>query len=242
MEATLVTSDDDDDKKPMDTSDEGKSQLNFNITDAIRKRVRENCAKTLDGSDHESNELNCHQQLSDLSQLLLHQSADPNNNDSIDIKCNNSPVLLRSHQMHQLLQQHVFTPHQLQQIISQQQQHLKHPLDAVPTMASSKESLYHFEQKRKQMEILMHQIQEQMHANILQQTHLLQSQSQASTVPGESANSKKSNTFQLQKLAIQQQELAQQFQLVQRQYLLHQSGMQLLFPQHHQQMQSEFID
>lgn len=84
--------------------------------------------------------------------------------------------------------------------------------------------------------MLMHQIQEQLHANILQQTHLLQQQSPN----GENNSKKNSPTFQLQqKLAIQQQELAQQFQLIQRQYLLHQSGMQLLFPQHHQQIQSE---
>lgn len=96
------------------------------------------------------------------------------------------------------------------------------------TMSTPKDSLFHFEQKRKQMEILMHQIQEQLHANILQQTHLLQNQS-----PTAEGSAKKGSTIHLQqKLAIQQQELAQQFQLVQRQYLLHQSGMQLLFPQH----------
>lgn len=82
----------------------------------------------------------------------------------------------------------------------------------------------------------MHQIQEQLHANILQQTHLLQNQSPT----GEGGSGKKGSTYHLQqKLAMQQQELAQQFQLVQRQYLLHQSGMQLLFPQH-QSAQSKF--
>lgn len=77
------------------------------------------------------------------------------------------------------------------------------------TMSTPKDSLFHFEQKRKQMEILMHQIQEQLHANILQQTHLLQNQS-----PTGEGGAKKSNTFQLQqKLVMQQQELAQQFQV-----------------------------
>lgn len=142
-------------------------------------------------------------------------SADQNNNEN-----NNFYNKLRDHQMQQLLQNHVLTPHQLQQLIGNQ----------LTTMSNPKESLFHFEQKRKQMELLMHQIQEQLHANILQQTHLLQQQSPN----GE--NNKKSSTYQLQqKLAIQQQELAQQFQLIQRQYLLHQSGMQLLFPQQHQQ-------
>lgn len=103
------------------------------------------------------------------------------------------------------------------------------------TMSTPKDSLFHFEQKRKQMEILMHQIQEQLHANILQQTHLLQNQSPT----GENGSGKKGSTFHLQqKLAIQQQELAQQFQLVQRQYLLHQSGMQLLFPHNQSAAQS----
>lgn len=141
-------------------------------------------------------------------------TADQNNNEN-----NNFYTKFRDHQMQQLLQNHALSPHQLQQIIGNQL-----------TMSNPKESLFHFEQKRKQMELLMHQIQEQLHANILQQTHLLQQQSPN----GE--NNKKSSTYQLQqKLAIQQQELAQQFQLIQRQYLLHQSGMQLLFPQHHQQ-------
>lgn len=140
--------------------------------------------------------------------------SDQNNNES-----ENFYNKLRDHQMQQLLQNHVLSPHQLQQLIGNQL-----------SMSNPKESLFHFEQKRKQMELLMHQIQEQLHANILQQTHLLQQQS-----PNGESN-KKSSTYQLQqKLAIQQQELAQQFQLIQRQYLLHQSGMQLLFPQHHQQ-------
>lgn len=143
----------------------------------------------------------------------LDNSADQNNNENIQ-----TIDKLREHQMQQLLQQHV--PHQLQQLIGNQL-----------TMSNSKESLFHFEQKRKQMELLMHQIQEQLHANILQQTHLLQQQA-----PNGENNSKKSSIYQLQqKLAIQQQELAQQFQLIQRQYLLHQSGMQLLFPHHNQQ-------
>lgn len=105
------------------------------------------------------------------------------------------------------------------------------------TMSTPKDSLFHFEQKRKQMEILMHQIQEQLHANILQQTHLLQNQSPTA----EGTNAKKGSTFHLQqKLVSQQQELAQQFQLVQRQYLLHHNGMQLLFPQHQSSAQSKF--
>ena len=216
---------------PMDSIDDCKPHVTFSITDAIRKtRIP---GKNLSDSNNNYNKseagdvTNGHESpVNDFKHLFL-TSADQNNND--DVKNHSSENSFRgsskshNHQMQQLLQQHVFTPHQLQQLI-------------VPpmTMSSPKDSLFHFEQKRKQMEILMHQIQEQLHANILQQTHLLQNQ--AST--GEGGSGKKSSTFQLQqKLAMQQQELAQQFQLVQRQYLLHQSGMQLLFPQHQQQQQ-----
>ncbi|CRL08026.1 CLUMA_CG020893, isoform A [Clunio marinus] len=219
----------------MDTVDDCKPHITFSITDAIRKS-KNHIKSSLNLNDNNNN--NCNKSdsigdsvetsnghespLGDYKQLFF-ASADQNNNDS-EVKTDGSfrgASKQRYHQMQQLLQQHVFTPHQLQQLI-------------VPpmTMSTPKDSLFHFEQKRKQMEVLMHQIQEQLHANILQQTHLLQNQSPT----GEGGSGKKGSTFQLQqKLAIQQQELAQQFQLVQRQYLLHQSGMQLLFPQHHQQ-------
>lgn len=204
---------------PMDTIEDCKPHVTFSITDAIRKS-RGNAKSSSDSNNNynKSDATNGHE--SPVNSEFSHY--DQNNNDS-DVKNFRGSSKLRNHQMQQLLQQHVFTPHQLQQLI-------------VPpmTMSTPKDSLFHFEQKRKQMEILMHQIQEQLHANILQQTHLLQNQSPTS----EGGSGKKGSTFQLQqKLALQQQELAQQFQLVQRQYLLHQSGMQLLFPQHHQQQQ-----
>lgn len=192
----------------MDT-DEFKAQtITFSIKESIKKSAKNN-----DSNNNNINEIVANH-FEDFS-----SPPDQNNNE------NSNNISQRSHQMQQLLQHHVFSPHQLQQLIMNQ-----------PMMSTTpKESLFHFEQKRKQMELLMHQIQEQLHANILQQTHLLQ------TTPNGENNSKKSPTFQLQqKLALQQQELAQQFQLIQRQYLLHQSGMQLLFPQHHQQqIQSE---
>ena len=206
---------------PMDTIEDYKPHITFSITDAIRKS--RNFVKS---SSDSNNNYNKNETVEEETPNDCYTSADQNNNDS-DVKKHlidssyRASSKLRNHQMQQLLQQHVFTPHQLQQLI-------------VPpmTMSTPKDSLFHFEQKRKQMEILMHQIQEQLHANILQQTHLLQNQSPT----GEGGSSKKGNSFHLQqKLALQQQELAQQFQLVQRQYLLHQSGMQLLFPQHHQQ-------
>lgn len=219
----------------MDTIDDCKPHVTFSITDAIRKSrnfVKNPSDSNNNYSKNEDEPTGHESTVTEYNHLFL-ATADQNNNDS-DVKKHlfessyHSSSKLRNHQMQQLLQQHVFTPHQLQQLI-------------VPpmTMSTPKDSLFHFEQKRKQMEILMHQIQEQLHANILQQTHLLQNQSPTS----EGGSGKKGNTFQLQqKLAMQQQELAQQFQLVQRQYLLHQSGMQLLFPQHHQQqqIQSEF--
>lgn len=210
---------------PMDTVDDCKPHVTFSITEAIRKS--RNQAKNDSNNNHHKSEAGETTNGHDSPVNDYSFSHDQNNNDS-DVKGSyRNSTKHRNHQMQQLLQQHVFTPHQLQQLIAP-------PM----TMSSPKDSIFHFEQKRKQMEILMHQIQEQLHANILQQTHLLQNQSPT----GEGGSGKKGTTFQLQqKLVIQQQELAQQFQLVQRQYLLHQSGMQLLFPQHHQQqIQSKF--
>lgn len=212
---------------PMDINNDCKSHVKFSITDAIKKSRNLDKASSDNNNNYNKSE-GCNQTSDEDSPVNEFAAADQNNNDS-EVKKHLADNIYRgsnksrSHQMQQLLQQHVFTPHQLQQLI-------------VPpmTMSSPKDSLFHFEQKRKQMEILMHQIQEQLHANILQQTHLLQNQPPS----GEGGSGKKGSTFQLQqKLAVQQQELAQQFQLVQRQYLLHQSGMQLLFPHHHQQQQ-----
>lgn len=207
----------------MDTVEDCKPHATFSITNAIRKS--KNSWKTSNDSNNNYNKNEANEATNGHESPVndFNSFHDQNNNDS-DIKNSyRSSTKLRNHQMQQLLQQHVFSPHQLQQLIAP-------PM----TMSTPKESLFHFETKRKQMEILMHQVQEQLHANILQQTHLLQNQSPT----GEGGSSKKSSTFQLQqKLAMQQQELAQQFQLLQRQYLLHQSGMQLLFPQHHQQQQ-----
>ncbi|KAG5666752.1 hypothetical protein PVAND_014764 [Polypedilum vanderplanki] len=195
-------------------NDDCKPHVTFSITDSIKPKTSSN--KIQPKSNDTNN--NIHEIVNHFNDFLF--PADQNNNDSKKSETQDFHAKLRNHQMQQLLQQHVFSPHQLQQLMVNQ-----------PMMATQKESIFHFEQKRKQMEMLMHQIQEQLHANILQQTHLLQQQN--------SPNSEKKNspTFQLQqKLAIQQQELAQQFQLIQRQYLLHQSGMQLLFPQHHQNL------
>lgn len=113
-------------------------------------------------------------------------------------------------QQQQLLQNpSLFNPQQLEQLI----------------MSSTRDTVFLFEQKRKQLELLIHQIRDQLHANILQQTHLIQNKSSSSET------SRKMNS-----LLIQQQELAQQYQLVQKQYLLHQGGLQLLFPnQNHQE-------
>jgi hypothetical protein len=107
-------------------------------------------------------------------------------------------------QKQQLLQNQIFNnPQQLEQLI----------------MSSTRDTVFLFEQKRKQLELLIHQIRDQLHTNILQQTHLIQNKSSSSD------SSRKMNS-----LLMQQQELAQQYQLVQKQYLLHQGGLQLLFP------------
>lgn len=157
---------------------------------------------------------------------------------------------LRNQQMQQLLQQHVFTPHQLQQLIASQQHAVASGSVTTPTTpmtmsSTSKESQYHFDATKKQLELLMQQIQEQLQVNLIQQTHLLQKQSPTLSNEQMSPNGAKGSlkhspaTLHLQqKLAIQQQELIQQFQIVQRQYFLHQGGMPMLFAQQ-QQIQSK---
>lgn len=66
------------------------------------------------------------------------------------------------------------------------------------------------ELNKKQLEQAMQQLQEQLQLNLFQQTHLLQT-----------ADKKKASA-PLQQLAIQQQQLIQQLQITQRQYLLQQ--------------------
>lgn len=158
---------------------------------------------------------------------------------------------LHNQQMQQLLQQHVFTPHQLQQLIASQQHaaatsSVPTPTTPMTMSSTSKESQYHFDATKKQLELLMQQIQEQLQVNLIQQTHLLQKQSPTISNEQMSPNGAKSSlkhspaTLHLQqKLAIQQQELIQQFQIVQRQYFIHQGGMPMLFAQQ-QQIQSKY--
>ncbi|GJQ65832.1 hypothetical protein Trydic_g11978 [Trypoxylus dichotomus] len=110
------------------------------------------------------------------------------------------------HHMQQLLQQHVLNPNQLQQLMKHhtlfQQQQQQHQLA---------------ELGKKQIEQTMQQLQEQLQLNLIQQTHILQS------------SDKKKASGSLQQLALQQQQLIQQIQLMQRQYVVHQGmGMQPL--------------
>ncbi|XP_037042223.1 forkhead box protein P1 isoform X3 [Bradysia coprophila] len=117
-------------------------------------------------------------------------------------------------QMQQLLQQHVFSPNQLQQLMKhhsfyiqqhhhQQQHHRQSP----------------FELTRKQLEQNMQHLQEQLQMNLLQQ------QSQQLIQSGDDHHKKKSqnsSSQMQQQLTLQQQELIQQLQIIQRQYLMHQ--------------------
>lgn len=188
---------------------------------------------------------------------------DNNNNSNSEAKLKNHKKLRhlielqereQYQQMQKLLQQHVFTPHQLQQLMNHHHsaylQNNQHPTVPMTMSNANKErSQFHFEATKKQLEQLMQQIQEQLQMNFIQQTHLLQQQqlsptSQKLTNHSTDKRLSKSPTPSSinlkQKLAFQQQELIQQFQLVQRQYFLHQGGLQpLLLAQQHQQMQSE---
>ena len=73
---------------------------------------------------------------------------------------------------------------------------------------------------RKQLEQLMHQLQEQLQINLLQQTHLMQtnSNSEASKNNGSIGGGKPSQA--MQQLQIQQQQLISQLQLVQQRLLM----------------------
>ena len=76
---------------------------------------------------------------------------------------------------------------------------------------------------RKQLEQLMHQLQEQLQINLLQQTHMMQataasSDNLKSSGGGKSASS--SATAALQQLQMQQQQLISQLQLVQQRVLM----------------------
>ncbi|XP_045481669.1 forkhead box protein P1 isoform X1 [Harmonia axyridis] len=112
-----------------------------------------------------------------------------------------------SSNLHHILQQHVLSPSQLQNLmkqhtILQQQQHQQHQL---------------VELGKKQIEQTIQQLQEQLQLNLIQQTHILQS-----------PDKKKASTS-LQQLGLQQQQIIQQLQLMQRQYVGYQGiGMQPL--------------
>jgi hypothetical protein len=67
---------------------------------------------------------------------------------------------------------------------------------------------------RKQLEQLMHQLQEQLQINLLQQTHLMQ------TCSNGSENKSGKTTQAMQHLQIQQQQLISQLQLVQQRLLM----------------------
>ncbi|XP_055714522.1 forkhead box protein P1 isoform X3 [Phlebotomus papatasi] len=136
-------------------------------------------------------------------------------------------------QMQQLLQQHVFTPTQLQQLMKHHTFYMHQP-PRPPTQ---------FDVQRKQLEANMQQLQEQLQMNLLQQTHFMQQDKVSptrkskttgiyTTSSSETSTTTTTTTIQ-QQLVLQQQELIQQLQIIQRQYLVHQ-GMSLqpfLMPQ-----------
>jgi hypothetical protein len=157
-------------------------------------------------SNNNSRQQQCEITTKESSTSNVFNSFDQNNNDRKSLmECSiNKAKDFHKFQKQQLLQNQIFNnPQQLEQLI----------------MSSTRDTVFLFEQKRKQLELLIHQIRDQLHTNILQQTHLIQNKSSSSD------SSRKMNS-----LLMQQQELAQQYQLVQKQYLLHQGGLQLLFP------------
>lgn len=146
-------------------------------------------------------------------------------------------------QMQQLLQQHIFTPNQLQQLLrnhsyylqqlqQQNKQGMVHPPTSPPHCKNSGSSGTSgsaaaaaalaaggnpFDTK-KQLEQMMTSLQEQLHLNILQQSNFLNPQKIAGSGKKESLQSQMQQNALLQ----QHQELLQQMQQVQRQYMLQQ--------------------
>lgn len=126
------------------------------------------------------------------------------------------------HHMQQLLQQHVLTPTQLQTLMKQHSMYLQQSQHQHQVSRSAHQSLHtnmsagYLQQHhlaeigKKQLEQTMQQLQEQIQLNLIQQTHILQS------------NDKKKASGSLQQLALQQQQLIQQLQIMQRQYVVHQ--------------------
>ncbi|XP_052822827.1 forkhead box protein P2 isoform X4 [Octopus bimaculoides] len=136
---------------------------------------------------------------------------------------------LNPQQMQQLLQQQLLNPNQLQQVMQQQTLLLQQ------------------QQQQKLQEQLLHQLNEQLQLNILQQSQLLQQQQQqqqqpqqnvsgvqsgplhSSVTPSEKSKSSKQMKQRMHELSIQQQQLIQQIQFQQRQFLLSQ-GIGLVQP------------
>lgn len=131
-------------------------------------------------------------------------------------------------QMQQLLQQHIFTPNQLQQLLRNHSYYLQQ-LQSKQSGAALPPSPPHCKggnntgggvgpfDSKKQLEQMMSSLQEQLHLNLLQQSNFLS--------PQKLAGGKKENLHsQMQQNALlqQHQELLQQMQQVQRQYMLQQ--------------------
>lgn len=137
-------------------------------------------------------------------------------------------------QMQQLLQQHIFTPNQLQQLLRnhsyylqqlQSKQSMVHPSSPPHCKNSSSSGSATvgaagnnpFDTK-KQLEQMMSSLQEQLHLNILQQSNFLNPQKMGGVGKKESLQSQMQQNALLQ----QHQELLQQMQQVQRQYMIQQ--------------------
>ncbi|CAI9721851.1 forkhead box protein P2 isoform X1 [Octopus vulgaris] len=135
---------------------------------------------------------------------------------------------LNPQQMQQLLQQQLLNPNQLQQVMQQQTLLLQQ------------------QQQQKLQEQLLHQLNEQLQLNILQQSQLLQQQQQqqqpqqnvsgvqsgplhSSVTASEKNKNSKQMKQRMHELSIQQQQLIQQIQFQQRQFLLSQ-GIGLVQP------------
>lgn len=121
-------------------------------------------------------------------------------------------------QMQQFLQQHIFSSNQLEQLVRSHSYYLQQLQQQKNSKVSSPTSPSPHPMHGKGLEQMMSSLQEQIQMNLLQQSNFLNSQK--ISPPGTGGTKKEMQQNAL--LQQQHQELLQQMQLVQRQYMMHQ--------------------
>uniref|UniRef100_A0A336LWQ2 CSON002455 protein n=1 Tax=Culicoides sonorensis TaxID=179676 RepID=A0A336LWQ2_CULSO len=120
-------------------------------------------------------------------------------------------------QMQQFLQQHIFSSNQLEQLVRNHSYYLQHLQQQKNSKVNSPPSPLHGGGKG--LEQMMNTLQEQIQMNLLQQSNFMNAQKMSGSPTGASNKKEMQQNALLQQ---QHQELLQQMQMLQRQYLMHQ--------------------